>query len=182
MGVYSCHLCDKTVKLKHKKKHLKIKSHMYLSESIINKHCVKTPELIKIEQTSQKQVNNYNGRFEFHQFLCKWKLRFVGITIGVKSKRTYSNGSRCGLIRFLMRKNEDFRRHGLRFSRISEINITFIISLHLMTYEHYINQSMQIVERIPNEKLSKNPEIVKILKNAHLTLHIGRKQITLDEG
>ena len=38
-----------------------------------------------------------------------------------------------------------------------------------------------MVERILNEKLYKNPELVKMLSDMHLTLHMGRKQITLDE-
>ena len=93
----------------------------------------------------------------------------------------YSNSSRCGLIRYSIRKIEYFRRQGLRFSRILEMNITYIRNLYLMTYEHYINQPMQKVERVLNKKLYKNPEHVKMLKDAHLSLHMERAQITLDE-
>ena len=50
-----------------------------------------------------------------------------------------------------------------------------------MTYEHYNNQPMQIVERLLNKKLYKNPELVEMLNDVHLTLHMGYKQITLDE-
>ena len=61
------------------------------------------------------------------------------------------------------------------------MNITFLTLLHRKTYEHYFNQPMQMVERILNTKLYKNPELVEKIKDAHLTLHMGRKQITLDE-
>ena len=67
MGVYYCNLCDKTIQLKNKKKHLSTKPLLVLSESIINKYCAKTPELIEIEKVSQKHVINYNKRFEFYQ-------------------------------------------------------------------------------------------------------------------
>ena len=80
-----------------------------------------------------------------------------------------------------MRKIEYFRKQGLRFSHILEMNITFITRPDLMTYEHYINQPMRMVERVLNKKLSKNPELVRMLKDMHLTLHMGRKQSTLDE-
>ena len=40
---------------------------------------------------------------------------------------------------------------------------------------------MQMVERVPNKKLYKNPEIVEKLTDVHLTSHRGCKQITLDE-
>ena len=136
MGEYFGNLCDKTIKWKHKKKHLNSKSQMDLSESIINNYCVKNPELIEIEKILQKHVFKYNERFEFYGIIYEWKLHFVDTTICVKSKRMYSNGSRCGLKRYLVMKNECFRRQGLRFSHILEMKITFISWLHLMTYEH----------------------------------------------
>ena len=40
---------------------------------------------------------------------------------------------------------------------------------------------MQLVEKILNEELYKNPELVEMFKHAHLTVHMGREQITLDE-
>ena len=40
MGDCFCDKCDKTIKLEHKKKHSNTKSHMDLSESLINKDCV----------------------------------------------------------------------------------------------------------------------------------------------
>ena len=65
----------------------------------------------------------------------------------------YSNSSHCGLKIYLERKDEYFRRQGLRFSRILEMKITFITSLDLLTYEHFDNQPMQMVERVPIRKL-----------------------------
>ena len=59
------------------------------------------------------------------------------------------------------------------------MNITFITSLDLMTYEHYINQVMQMVERVRNKNFHRNLQLVKMLKEVHLTLHMGRKQINL---
>ena len=83
-------------------------------------------------------------------------------------------------MRYLVRKIEYYRRQGVRFFPILEMNITFITSLRLMTYERYFNQPMQMVERVLNKKLHKNPELVKMQKDAHLILYMGRKQITLD--
>ena len=50
MDDFYCNFCDKTNKLKHKKKLLNTKSHMDLSEFVINKYCVQNPELIDIEK------------------------------------------------------------------------------------------------------------------------------------
>ena len=131
MGDDYCNFSDKTIKFKHKKKHLNTKSHTDLSESITKKYYVKNPELIEIEKMLQNHVSIYKKRFEFFEIICKWKLQFVDTTIHDKCKRMYSNGLRCGLTKYLIRKIDYFRRQGLRFSRILEMNITFW--LHLMT-------------------------------------------------
>ena len=108
-------------------------------------------------------------------------MQFEDSIIHFKSRKIYSNGSRCGLMRYITRKIEYFRRQGLKFSRVLEMNITFITSLDLMTNENYINQPMQMVERVLNKKFYKNPELVKMVNDVHLTLYIGRKQITFDQ-
>ena len=54
MGDYYCNLCDKTIKLKHKSKHLNTNSNIDLAESRINKHCIKNPELIEIGEILKK--------------------------------------------------------------------------------------------------------------------------------
>ena len=93
----------------------------------------------------------------------------------------HGNGLRCGLIKYLIRKIDYFRRQGLRFSCILIMNITFITSLHLMTYQHYNNKPMQMVERVLFENFYKKQEFEQFSKNVHHTSHMGRKQITLDE-
>ena len=47
---------------------------MVSTESIINKYCFKSPELIEIEKILQNHFFNYNKRFEFYEIICKWKL------------------------------------------------------------------------------------------------------------
>ena len=71
----------------------------------------------------------------------------------------YSNGLRRGLIKYLLRKIDFFRRQGLRFSHKIKMNMTFISSLDLKTYEHYNNQPMQMVERILKKSFIKNQSL-----------------------
>ena len=44
MCEYSFDLCDKTTKLKHKRRHSKTKSHMALSMAVINRFCIEDPK------------------------------------------------------------------------------------------------------------------------------------------
>ena len=55
---------------------------------------------------------------------------------------------------------------GYKFSHISEMNITFIIDLRNMTYEHYRNQPKSMLEWKLNALLAQNPELIKILGNS----------------
>ena len=47
MDDYYCEVCNKTIKLKSKKKLSVTKSHRKLSTSKVNRYCVKIPELIE---------------------------------------------------------------------------------------------------------------------------------------
>ena len=69
------------------------------------------------------------------------------------------------------------------------MNITFRTSLGFMTYKHYIEQPMPMIERIFNKKLYKNDQPIKTLDDKDLTLHMGpyengRRDVydTTDEG
>ena len=46
---FYCAICDKTIKLRCKKKHLNTRLHKSLSHSIINRYCAKNPEFLQIE-------------------------------------------------------------------------------------------------------------------------------------
>ena len=45
---YYCEVCDRKIKLEYKKEHSNTKSHTALSMSVINRFCVKNPELVEI--------------------------------------------------------------------------------------------------------------------------------------
>ena len=83
------------------------------------------------------------------------------ISIDVESKVMY----RISVLRhipekLLQNKINYYRRQGLEFSHKSEMNNTFITSLDFMTYKHYIEQLMPIVEKIFNRKLYQNNELI----------------------
>ena len=78
------------------------------------------------------------------------------ISIDVKSKLIYRF---CALHQnrgnYLKNEINRYKKEGLEFSHISEMNITFETRLDHMTYKQYIEQLMPMVERIINKKLYK---------------------------
>ena len=143
----------------------------HLSEPIINKLCVKNPKVDEIENLLQRHVIIYKRKYEYFKIICERKLQFIDTIKCVTSKKMYSNRLLLGSI------GKDKR---LGFSHKLERNITFMTHLDLMTYEHYLQQPMSMLEKLRNKKLYKNPELVEMTKNLYLTLYMCRKQITAD--
>ena len=53
------------------------------------------------------------------------------------------------------------------------MNITFVTSLNHMTYKHYIEQPMPMVESLIYKKLYKKYDLMKTLDGIDRTLHKG---------
>ena len=158
---YYCKLCDKSVKIKSKKKHLNSQLHKNLDKQVINRNGVENPDFIQIENILKNYARDYNKKFEFYMVICKWKIHFSNIVVTVKSNPCH----RFNLREFSLSKIKYYERRQHTFSHISEMNILFISDLRNMTYEHYLKQPKSMLEWRLNIILAKNPELVKILGN-----------------
>ena len=105
--------------------------------SPINRYCVEYPEIIEIEELLIKHVNDYNKKLVLYIFICEWKLKFMDTVIRVKSSWMCSGERAWKILKYLSGRN---------FSHILEMNITFIIDLRYMTYEHYLKQPKPMIE------------------------------------
>ena len=87
----------------------------------------------------------------------KWKLVFDDeISIDVNCKRKY----RRSVLGHIFEKNpknkiNHYEKQGVELSQISEMNITFTKCLRDMTYRHYLENPMPMVERVINRNLYK---------------------------
>ena len=71
------------------------------------------------------------------------------ISIDVKSKRMYRRSvSGHNFEKHIKNKINHYEKQGVEFSKISEMNITFTTWLRDMTYRHYLENPMPMVERI----------------------------------
>ena len=75
--------------------------------------------------------------------------------------------------KYLKKKIKYYRGQGLEFSHISEMNITFITSLDFMTYEHYNEQPLLMLERRINRILYRKIELIGFLDKKDLFFHMG---------
>ena len=63
---FHCDLCDKTNKIKSRKKHSNSQYHKLLTRSIISKYTVKNPSFLHVEDIFKNFVDDYNKNFEFY--------------------------------------------------------------------------------------------------------------------
>ena len=65
---FHCELCDKSIKIRSKNKHLNSRYHKSLNESIICKYIVKNHGFLHMEDILKNFVYDYNKKFEFYLF------------------------------------------------------------------------------------------------------------------
>ena len=64
---FNCNLCDKSVKIKSKKKHLKSRNHKNLSDSIISRYIIQNSDFLKKENTLKNYVLDYEKKLNLIQ-------------------------------------------------------------------------------------------------------------------
>ena len=160
---FHCEICDKSVNIKSKNRHLNSRHHKSPSACIISKYTVENPNFLHMQDILKKYVDYYNKKFVIYIIICKWKLHFSDIIINVESNRLY-NIHRGGwkLRSYLISKIEDQEYNGHKFSHISEMNITFISKLRNMTYKHYLQIPKSMLEWTMIKKLANNPQLIKV--------------------
>ena len=87
---FNCKLCDKSIKIKCKKKHLSSQYHKSLSMSIVSRYRITNPDFLHKENIIKNYVLDYNGKFAFYLTKCKGKLHFSDTIVSVKSNTWYS--------------------------------------------------------------------------------------------
>ena len=95
---------------------------------------------------------------------------FDNAIICFKSEGKYNIHSFWDLRRYLKTKIEHFERQGYQISQICEVKISFILDLRILTGQHFKSQPKSMLEWKLNEKLSRNPELIKTFENISYTL------------
>ena len=159
---FHCELCDKSIKLRSKKKNLNSQYHKSLTKSINCKYTIENPSFLHIENKLQNYVDDYNKKFVLYIIICKWKLHFSDTIINNKSDRLYYiHPDGWNLRRTLISKIEYLENDGHKFSHISEMNIVFITDSRNVTYEHYLMLPKPMLEWTLIRKLATNQKLIK---------------------
>ena len=94
--------------------------------SINSRYSITNPDFLHIVNILKIYILEYNEKYAFYLIICKWKLHFSDTIVSVKSNTWYSVAGGYYLTDFVLSKIKYFERQGLKFSHITEMNITFI--------------------------------------------------------
>ena len=159
---FHCELCDKSINIRSKKRHLNSQYHISLTKSVVSKYTVENPSFLHMKDILKNYVDDYNKKFVLYIIICKWKLHFSDTIINIKSDRLYNiQPDGWNLRRSLISKIEYFENNDHKFSYISEMNIVFITDLRNITYEHYLRIPKSMLEWTLIRKLATNPKLIK---------------------
>ena len=152
---FYCDLCDKTIELNYKSKHLKSLTHNELDKYLQSKCKIENPDF-DIDEIFKAYITRKSKQFD--SYLVEYDLKFVF------HKKIYphvevelrNSQSKLHLKKFFLDWIEFLSERRQRFSHIYEMNITFISAKRYMTYECSIKQLMQMVELNLIMKITKN--------------------------
>ena len=180
---FHCELCDKSIKIRSKKRHLNSQYHKSSTKSIDSKYTVENRSFLRMKDILKKYVDDYNKKFVLYIIICKWKLHFSDTIINIKSDRLYNiHPDGWNLRRTLNSKIEYLENDGYKFSHISEMNIVFVTDLRKITYEHYLRIPKSMLEWTLIRKMATNPKLIKAFNiNTHHPLIQKHRQI-IDNG
>ena len=71
---FYCKLCDKTINLKTKHKHLKSKKLNYLEDFIIMRYIVENPDITQPNEIMQKYIDIHSKKYNLYQVRCVLKV------------------------------------------------------------------------------------------------------------
>ena len=109
------------------------------------------PELREINDIIKSNVITYIRRFRFQESECNCKLIFHNdVSSNVISNNTTYNTEITSLNfeKCLKGRAFQYKKKGLNFSHLLEMNITFTTNYDHITCKHYLEQPMPMVERL----------------------------------
>ena len=83
--------------------------------------------------------------------------------------------------KYLISKIKHYEKQGHEFSHIRLMTITFITNLDQRKLNHFLQQPIPSLVRHFIKKFDRNPDLMELLPDTNLTLHMTLKRIIPDE-
>ena len=146
-----CDVCDKFIS--NKSSHKKTETHKTLSLSIVNRFYIKNIDVETIDYVINKHVDDYNKKFL--NFYCCFEIRNDNFCCRMNS----------GLVLqpFIGISEKLIRQYKNNQKKLVNLKIMFVTDLERLSYNQYLQQPRQMIERRICKIIDCNPNLMKTL-------------------
>ena len=159
---YYCDICDISVKIKYKKRHLNSSRHREFDGCLIDRYNIKNPDFLQIDNILKKYIRDHDKKFYFYRTITKFHLKFSNMSTIVKPS-TKSKNITHGLREILLEKIKYYEDRGHIFESLTDMSIIFISCFRYMTYTIYLQIPKSMLEWKINSLLYKDPSLIEKL-------------------
>ena len=110
--MYHCNICDKTIKLRSKNKHLKSITQNELEKSIHITHSIDNPKFFDVNDIYKDFTNIHNKKYYFYSVKCNFNLVFDNNFYPCIESNLYTNTTICYWKKILIHAMQDFIKQG----------------------------------------------------------------------
>ena len=151
-----CHECNTTIREKQNKtKHEQSKKHKYFSNLVLNRYIVKDKAVDKFKDVISSYYNEHIKKIHTFSVVIYWDIddeikykistpNRISFAFDVYGYPTIINETACD---FSNRIIKSCVSHKLSPNRIRETEIVLVSDLKDMTYSHYLEQPMSMIQR-----------------------------------
>ena len=119
--------------------------------------------LDEVDKISSDYFNSHNKKFDFYYTVYSFEIQLDNNIKANTETKYHINTDYVNLEGCLLFFINNCQSRGFNFSNINHIIIKTITCKRNMSYKHYINQPMPMLERRINMIIAKNPQLINSL-------------------
>ena len=127
------------------------------------KYIINNVKINEFDKIFIYHITTHNKKFDFYYIDCEFEILFDNnYTANIEINYHY-NTDYINIKSFLLFYIDSCEINGYKFKNINHMTINVISCMCNMTYKHYINQPMSMLERRINFLIARNPKLINSL-------------------
>ena len=119
--------------------------------------------LDEFEKILNNHITAYNKKFDFFYLKCTFEILLNNNSTAIIEKIYHYNIDRNNIKSYLLYYIDSCEMDGYKFNKINSLTNDILSCICNITYKHYMNQPMSMVERQINYIIAKNPQLINSL-------------------
>ena len=133
------------------------------NKCLYTKYIINNINIDELDNIFKQYINNHNQKFDFYKNDCEFGIQFDNKYTANMEINYHYNTDYINIKSYLLIYIDICEYGGFKFNNIIHMNINTFSCKCNMSYKHYINQPMSMLERRINFIIAKNPQLIKCL-------------------